>query len=263
MAEEDEKPDVVLISVSSRVPEFWTDQPGLWFIQFEAAVAPQKASDNAKYQLLIAKLGKAVIQQVADLLAKPPEADKYKALKDRLLSIYEESENRRIQKLIGDMQLGDQKPSQLLRRMQGLAGSRMTSDTLIVLWQNHLPAAVRTVLAATTLDDPEKLAAVADKVIETSKPLEVAAVASTSSSNLADVIAKLTLEVAELRKARHDSRPRQRSASRQRDRSGSRGRGPSNTRNQDRPCYYHYRFGEKAEKCRDPCNYKPKKQAEN
>lgn len=242
----------MLISVSARIPEFWIDQPGLWFIQFEAAVAPQKASDNALFQLLIAKLGKNVIQQVADLLATPPESDKYKTLKKRLLSVYEESENRRIQKLIGDMQLGDQKPSQLLRRMRNLAGTRMTQETLLVLWQNHLPASVRTVLAATSLEDSEKLAAVADKIMETSKPIDIAEV-SQDSSSLADAISELRIEVAELRKSRDHSKRGQKP--RTRSRSHSRGN-RSQSRKRDRPCYFHYRFAEKAKNCRAPCNWK-------
>ncbi|XP_060809920.1 uncharacterized protein LOC132904015 [Amyelois transitella] len=201
---EEKASDIVLISVSSRIPEFWTDQPSLWFVQFEATVAPQKASDDAQYQLCVAKLGKQVVLQVADLLTSPPKTDKYTTLKSRLLHVYEESETKRIQKLIGEMQLGDQKPSQLLRRMQTLAGKRVTSDTLLILWQNHLPATVRSVLAATAITDAEKLAEVADKVQETSTPTQVAEVSrgSTSDGSLAEILAKLSMEVAELRKSR-------------------------------------------------------------
>lgn len=160
--EQDVKPDVMLISVSSRIPDFWTDQSSLWFVPFESAETPQKASDNLKFQLLVAKLGKQVIVQVADILNNPPAEDKYEALKQRLLHVYEESENQRIQKRIEEMQLGDQKPSQLLHRMQTLAGKKVTSETLLLMWQNNLPSTVRTVLAATAITDPEKFLAVAD-----------------------------------------------------------------------------------------------------
>nr|XP_037870021.1 uncharacterized protein LOC110385715 isoform X4 [Bombyx mori] len=61
------------------------------------------------------------------------------------------------------MELGDQKPSQLLRRMRDLARDKIPDDTLRVLWQGHLPAPVRTVLAITETKDMEKLAAAADK----------------------------------------------------------------------------------------------------
>ncbi|KAL0869400.1 hypothetical protein ABMA27_007640 [Loxostege sticticalis] len=248
---EEAKQDVMLISVSSRIPDFWTDQPALWFIQFEAVVLPQKASDDSCYQLLIAKLSKQVIQEVADLLASPPATGKYLALKKRLTDAYEESETRRIQKLISEMQLGEQKPSQLLRRMQNLAGKRMSEETLLVLWQNHLPQAVRTVLAATALEDVEKLASVADKVMETTKPIEIASV-SQQPDSLAEVIANLTIEVAELRKSRQFTRGNNRSSQPSRTRSTSR-RGKPSTGKDKNLCYYHHRFGKKAKKCREPC----------
>lgn len=255
----EDKPDVMLIQVAARIPEFWTDQPDLWFIQFEAVVAAQKASDEAQYQLLIAKLGKQVIQQVADILSKPPAVDKYKALKQRLLSVYEESENRRIQKLIGDMHLGDQKPSQLLRRMQNLAGTKVTVDALLVMWQNHLPVSVRSVLAATTLVDAEKLASVADKIMETSKTIEVSEVGPTlDTKGLAEELAKLRIEIAEIRESKGPKRSYFKPANRNRSRSRGRSEDKASTSSekQKRFCYYHYRFAENATKCRQPCNWK-------
>lgn len=253
--------EVGVISIAARIPEFWTDSAKLWFIQFEAAVAPQHASDDTKYQLLIAKLGKQVIQQVADVLETPPATGKFQAVKDRLLGVYEDSENRRIQKLIGDMQLGNQKPSQLLRRMQNLAGTNVSKETLLVLWQNHLPAAIRTVLAATTLTDENKLASVADKVMETSKPIDIAGVSTEDNvASLTATVERLTLEVAELRRASGSQRRfQQDSKSRFRSRSRSR-RGQSPAK---KLCYYHSRFGEKATRCKNPCNWKSRRSQEN
>lgn len=246
---------VYLISVSARIPEFWADQPGLWFVQFEAAVNPQNASDSAKFQLLITKLGKQVIQQVADLISNPPLEGKYKAVKDRLMDVYAESESKRIQKLISDMQLGDQKPSQLLRQMQNLAGNNVTQDTLLVLWQNHLPLPVRTVLAATALSNSDKLAEVADKVAEMANVGDVAAVTQQQPTDLAAAVQKLSIEVAELRKGRDFSRRNrnQRSRSRSRSHAGARG---SSQQKKTRLCYYHHRFGTDARKCREPCAWK-------
>ena len=38
-------------------------------------------SDTNKYCILVAKLSKEAVQQVADILAKPPENNKFEALK--------------------------------------------------------------------------------------------------------------------------------------------------------------------------------------
>ncbi|XP_022836513.1 uncharacterized protein LOC111363877 [Spodoptera litura] len=176
--------ELATVTISSRIPEFWCDQPRLWFVQCEAILGPQKLSDEARFNLVVAKLGKDVIQQVSDILLKPPENKKFETLKARLLVAYEESENRQFQKLLSEMQLGDQKPSQLLRRMKDLARGKIPDETLIIMWQGHLPSAVRAVLAVSEMKDLEKLAAVADKIMETTRPLnDIAEIQATTSKS--------------------------------------------------------------------------------
>lgn len=242
------------ISLSSRVPEFWTDQPRAWFIQLEATLAPQKLGDHAKYDLTVSKLSKEVILQITDILVSPPEEGKYIALKSRLLSIFEESQNRQIQKLIGEMELGDQRPSQLLRRMRDLARNKINDDTLMVLWQNLLPTSVRGVLAVIETKDLDKLSTVADKVLENSRSSNVAEVSpstATSSANSIEAeIVKLTQRIANLERGRSTSRYRNNF----RNRSRSRSQGPQHRRK--KLCYYHYRYKVKANKCIQPCAWK-------
>lgn len=251
------------ISLASKIPEFWTDQPRVWFIQLEAMLAPQKLGDDTKYNMVVAKLGKEVIQQVTDILVNPPEERKYKALKDKLLEIYEESENRQIQKLIGEMELGDQKPSHLLRRMQDLARGKISDDTLNVLWQKLLPAAARGVLAATEAKSLDRLAVIADKIMENMRPQPVAEVVTTdTASNTTSVlaeIAKLSARIDQMDRSRSSwrggrgrGRFRGRSRSRQRDSSRSR-RTPESP---DWLCVYHYRYKGRANRCEQPCNWK-------
>ncbi|XP_063834898.1 uncharacterized protein LOC135084085 [Ostrinia nubilalis] len=165
--------ELAAVTVSSRLPDFWQDQPRLWFIQIEAILKPQKLSDEAKFNLIVTKLGKDVIKQVSDILLSPPETDKFGTLKSRLLTVYEESENRQLQKLLSEIELGDQKPSQLLRYMRDLARGKIPDDTLNIMWQGHLPSSARAVLAVTDVKDLESLATIADKVLENTRPLQV------------------------------------------------------------------------------------------
>ncbi|KOB72057.1 Uncharacterized protein OBRU01_07409 [Operophtera brumata] len=81
-------------------------------------------SDETKFNIEVSKLDKEAIQQVADVLVDPPAQNKYNTLRTRLLAIHEESENRQLQKIIVEMELGEQKPSQLLRRMRDLSIKR-------------------------------------------------------------------------------------------------------------------------------------------
>lgn len=253
--------EVAVVTISSRIPEFWTDQPRLWYVQCEAILGNQKLSDEARYNLVVTKLGKDVIQQVSDILLKPPEVKKFDTLKERLLKIYEESEMQQFRKLLSGVELGDQKPSQLLRRMRDLARDKIPDETLRILWQGHLPSSVRGVLAVSEVKDLEHLSAIADKVMETTQPMQVAEVQSTpscSSDNtyiLAE-IAKLSLKIRELEKERDHNRNFNRH--RTRSRSASRGRymtrrSPSNP---NWLCVYHYRFRHRAKKCIEPCAWK-------
>ncbi|VVD06032.1 unnamed protein product [Leptidea sinapis] len=111
-----ENSSLTAISVQSRIAEFWVDMPRLWFAHFEAVMAPQKQGDDVKFSL------------VSDLLTKPPEEQKYKALKERLLQVYEESTERQFQKFVSEMDLGEQKPTQLLRRIKELGRPVQVSD---------------------------------------------------------------------------------------------------------------------------------------
>ncbi|XP_047022631.1 uncharacterized protein LOC124632023 [Helicoverpa zea] len=172
------------------------------------------------------------------------------------------------------MELGDQKPSQLLRKMQDLARGRVNNETLIVMWQNHLPNSVRGVLAVTEEKDLEKLASIADKIMETTTPIySVATVKqepgpSGSQDQIISAINKLSdrLQNLESRSRGRSNNWRRNNFRRNRSRSGSRSR----TRKFEDPnwlCFYHYKYRSKATKCVDPCNWKKKhdkdKPAEN
>lgn len=239
----------------------------------EAILAQQKAGDLANYNVVVAKLGKEVIRQVANILANPPEKDKYKTLKNKLLEIYEESETRQIQKLMSEMELGDQRPSHLLRRMRELAKDRVTDDALAILWRSHLPPSVSGVLAVTTAMDLDGQAAVADRVMETYKPMQIAGVSSTpaltssgvintvSSVSTLDIatimaeIAKINLRINALDYGRGRTAWRGRGA-RGRSMSRSRSRPRRNEQSPDWLCFYHHKYKTKAAKCVQPCNWK-------
>lgn len=264
--------EIAVVSVSSRIPEFWVDQPRLWFIQCEAVLAPQKMSDEARYNMVVTKLGKDVIQQVSDILLKPPEAKKFDTLKERLFKVYEESEIRQFQKLLSEMELGDQKPSQLLRRMRELAREKIPDETLRIMWQGHLPTSVRSVLAVSEVKDLEHLAAIADKVVETARPLQVNEVqasqsynANTNSALILAEIAKLSLKIRSLEKERSYGRNRHNRQNRFRSRSSSRGRNTTR-RSYDSPdwlCVYHFKYRHRARKCVEPCAWPKMEKQEN
>lgn len=250
--------DVAAVSVQSRLLPFWRELPRAWFIQFEAVVDPLKTSDEQKWRYVLQQLQAQDLQHLTDLLYKPPTIDKYAKLKERLLTVYDKSDVKNFQKLVSGLELGDQKPSQLLRKMKELSSGMITDEGLRIEWLNHLPTQIRVVLSVNSESSLDTLAAMADKMAEYTEPCNVAAVSVTTSTTpahfdlLSKQIEKLSLEIAELR---HHSRRRSHSRRPSRSRSQSRHKSKTSVKPGDPAweCRYHYRYGDRARQCVSPC----------
>lgn len=248
--------DLAAISVSSKIPEFWVEMPRLWFAQFDAVMESQKQGDSTKYNLVIAKLNRDALQQVGDLILKPPSENKFNALKERLLVVFEESAEKQFHKLVSEMDLGTQKPSQLLRRMSGLAANTQVSDdALRRLWTARLPTAVRTVLTVTPDAKLDDLAVMADKIMENVNTGEVAAVYNAAGPDLTDQLSRMTMEMQSLRNEISEIRGRSQSRGNGWRGSRSQSRGRSQTK-KNWLCRYHYRWRARARTCEQPCNWR-------
>ncbi|CAG9585472.1 unnamed protein product [Danaus chrysippus] len=176
--------EVSSIALSMRIPPFWRENPRLWYHSFEAATDELKKSSAQITQMVLVQLEKPDIEQISDILFNVPKEQQYQAIKERLISVYEESDSRQFQKFLSEMELVDQKPTQLLRRMRNLARDKISDSTLRMMWTKLLPAHVRSVLAVskqfsfqTTL---EELAMLADKMIEQTQEVASASLKSTN-----------------------------------------------------------------------------------
>ncbi|CAG9138302.1 unnamed protein product [Plutella xylostella] len=166
--------ELAAISVQSRLLPFWREIPRAWFLQFEAVVDPLKTSDDQKFRYALPTTA----------------ARKYATIKQRLLTVYEKSEVKNFQQLIRGLELGDQKPSQHLRKMRELSNGLITEEGLRIEWLDHLPAQLRVVLSVNSESSLDTLAAMADKMLEYSEPTTIAAVQNshtTYTPNTADV----------------------------------------------------------------------------
>lgn len=266
--------DLAGVSVQSRLLPFWREIPRAWFIQFEAVIDPLKTSDDQKFRYVLQQLQATDLRHLTDILYNPPETKKYDAIKNRLLAVYDKSEVKNFQQLISGLELGDQKPSQLLRRMRELGGGMITDDGLKIEWLNQLPTQMRVVLSINKESSLDILAAMADQMAEYSAPVNstVAEVSRPSENNtnnattstqlevLSKQLEKLTLEVAELRSRTNQNNCRRPSRWRSRSRSQSNTRRGQNAKPGDATweCKYHYRFGDKAKRCESPCSRRKK-----
>ncbi|XP_054158534.1 uncharacterized protein LOC128956847 [Oppia nitens] len=233
-------------SVAVRPPPFYDSNPALWFGLLEGQFAANRiSSDAVKYGSVLSALTVSQSTEVMDIITEPPATDKYKTIKDALISRLSTSNAKRLEQLIDREELGDRKPSQLLRRLRQLAGTSVTDDALKTLWMRRLPNDTQKILKASR-EQLNTLADIADEIHDTYQSAHVSAV-STETEALRKQIDALTKQIAQLSSNR----------SRDHSRSRSQRRGRSNSRNREDngQCWYHNRFGNKATKCTKPCNY--------
>lgn len=250
-------------AVSVKLPTFWPTDPEVWFVQVEAQFNTKGiTAEKTRFEYVISSLSPEVAMEVRDLLLKPPTEEPYTTLKAQLIKRTADSEQRKLQQLISGEELGDRKPTQLLRRMQQLLGDKLnTPDAnsfLKELFLQRLPSNVRMVLASA---DPtmglDRLADMADKVMEVATPT-VAAISDPRSDTqttppasemqlLREEVARLAARIETLatrpRRGRSNSRPRR-----------SNSPAPSSTP-QNSLCWYHAKFGEAAQRCKEPCTW--------
>lgn len=269
---EDAKAGYEVQRVSVRVPPFWPDEPALWFSQLEQQFFLSRVTtDDTKFSYLVANLDLPHAREVKDIITNPPATDKYNKLKSELIRRLSASQEKRVKQLLMREELGDRRPSQFLRHLEGLAGPSVPKDFLLTLWSSRLPQNIQTVIASQTELSLDKLAELADKVYEIAP--SVAQVASTSRSSasssdpsyadLVNKVSELTKQVAALTMKVHQrGRPRSQSNHRRYDHSRSRSRSRPRQPPLNHPhCFYHYTFGSKAKKCKQPCNFQSSENA--
>ncbi|XP_049820775.1 uncharacterized protein LOC126264958 [Aethina tumida] len=141
-----------------KLPTFWRTNPDLWFIHAEAQFQVHRVtSDNLRYSAVLIALDVESMQEVSDLIRAPPESGKYEAFKEAVQA-------RFLHKLFTSVELGDKKPSQLLREMRSLAGNRVGDQVLRVRWQDLLPMQTRHVLLHLKKLTLDELAEIADEL---------------------------------------------------------------------------------------------------
>lgn len=243
--------EIAPVSIAARIPAFWHQRTRLWFAQFESAIGAQKKSDLEKFNLAIAQLDQGAMLEVSDIVLDPPTSRLYETLKERLLSTYEESEEQQLHKLLHETELGDNKPSQLLRRMNELNRGKIPETTLKMMWLGHLPNSTQAILTISKEEDLHTLAKMADKIA--GRPTQINALQSNSTeqsiarqneviTRLENQVQRLTRQLAE-RSNGDDTRKRK----------GADGRA----------CYYHWKFGPGANKCQPPCSFTSERRTEN
>ncbi|KAK5650779.1 hypothetical protein RI129_001808 [Pyrocoelia pectoralis] len=240
MAEQQEASQIQRIQ--TRIPPFWPDDPELWFAQIENQFQLSGiTADGTKYGYVAGSLEARFASEVRDILTAPPSENKYGTLKNELirrLSITQEQKTRQLLEL---EELGDRKPSQFLRHLQQLAGTAVPETLLRSIWSNRLPTNVRAILATQADVNLTKVAELADAIVSTTTNQPLGPTVNTLDDTIKNLVDKVAQLQTELR-----GRPTNREKGKSRTRSSSR------NKTYDK-CWYHYKFGNKAKRCKPPC----------
>ncbi|XP_037930999.1 uncharacterized protein LOC119665822 [Teleopsis dalmanni] len=248
---EDSAPVVNRVSV--KVPPFWHERPEIWFAQIEAQFAVAGVcNDMTRFNTVVAAIESSIVADVADAVLHPPAANRYENLKKQIIERYGESEQRKIQRLLSGVQLGDRRPTQLLNELTTLAKDKVSDEFLKTLWLQRLPPQVRAILQTSSVELSE-LAKLADKICEAGDYHQISAMSSGSGSTCSEAEKVCQrLDQIEQRLSRLDMNSRQ-----QQGRRSLRGRSRPRSQSSNHPewCWFHSRFGRKARSCRQPCNF--------
>jgi ribosomal protein S15P/S13E len=224
------------------------------------------ARDQSKFDLVIAALDLNAATDVRDVLKNPPEEDKYAAIKKALIDRLAVSEASRIQQILSKEQMGDRTPSQHLRHLQAQAGGNFSATVLTSIWMDALPSDVKLIIAGDAELPLDKLAAMADRIMDVAGPKRRAGTGSPAGglgSATDRQLAALTKQISALTAhltgqsssdkagpavAKPNARPK-------------RARSPATPRKRSfdaansGTCWYHWRFKDEATKCTPPCSW--------
>lgn len=255
-----------------KLPDFTEEHTDLWFWQVEAAFeAAGITSDKRKYMTIIGQLPTNVMYKLADLRDhQPANGTMYNTLKQRIITEFADSMQTKITKLLGDISLGDRKPSQLLAEMRTKAANTpITDDLLKQLWLRNLPEQIRAIISA---DDEMALntaANMADRVLEATKGPTHYANAAQAGNKQANVNPVTDTNILENIQKQMDELARQMRNLQSRSRSQSRGQTPNRSRSSKESeskfdtCWWHHKFGKDARKCKQPCSFVSKNDESN
>ncbi|XP_065356179.1 uncharacterized protein LOC135950571 [Calliphora vicina] len=231
-------------------PEMCNTNVEAWFISMEFWFSASGiSSDKQKAATVLAALKPETIAQLTDVISTLPPSDRFEYVKRRIIDHFADSEQRRLNRLLSEMPLGDKKPSELFFEMKRVAGN--SGEAAIKgLWTKRLPTFAQPVVAASTGTAAEftKIAVSPSQVCKVSKE------PTTDMNELRTAIMELSKKFEQFT-TRSRSRSRRPTVTRHRSQHRQSSSDGTTSSNFDE-CWYRKKYGRNARKCRSPCKHK-------
>ena len=161
----------LISAVSLKLSPLWMNDMEMWLHVVESQFVTRGITQElTKFHYVVAALTPDLASRLRQIIFKPPSTDPYKALKAEILKQTTLTERQRYAVLMRDIELGDGRPSQLLQRLQAVAGETISDHGFLQqIFVEKLPPMVQAVLAVAPPVLPlNKLADLADKIAEAS-----------------------------------------------------------------------------------------------
>jgi hypothetical protein len=152
--------------VAFKIPDFWPHDPATWFRKLESKFRICNISQSStKYDHLLSVLPTEVCSNIYDNLEEIDDnaTDTYEQLKALLVSRYTKDRWARAFKLLKFSEIGDMKPSDMMRQMKALISTDVRPGTyFIASILFRLPSDMIDHLIAKDFKDCTKMAEYAD-----------------------------------------------------------------------------------------------------
>lgn len=274
-------PSYAIDAVEVKLQEFWVNGPVTWFRVSEIQFELQKSSDKAKYLATLRALPPTACKKIDDFLLNPPVQNLYNSLKLALLDRLAPSDERKLEQLLSGQDLGDGRPSEVLRFIKNLAGSNFSDHIIRSLWVRRLPPIIKTAIVGQPTATPlGELTKQADRIFEFLTPEQQlcefsrsrsrtradndsratnnndSRTRSSESSSLTQRLSRIETILENILKGKNKNNNRMRSWSGNRPKSATPNRFRKGKHSHfDGVCFYHHFFKSKAHRCLKPCKY--------
>ncbi|XP_076383750.1 uncharacterized protein LOC143261000 [Megalopta genalis] len=157
---------------SPKIPAFYREDPTLWFAVVESTFRTSHITAESTMADFIAReLDYEIAATVRDLCLNVPRLPNvYTLIKERIIAMYGQSPETNLCLLLKVQVLTDGRPSLTLARLKNLNNGACDDSVLMSLFMELIQPAHRPILASTVISDPDKLAAVADRLNEYAGP---------------------------------------------------------------------------------------------